>query len=426
MQRSVRAEQALLGAVLSDPAGQQRVLDWVRPGDMRRPYHGQVLAAMQRLRGGGVLPGPHEVRRELGNDPDLRAEASDRVVYLAELMERSPRDGHALAYAALVIDQAVHDQMHLAGSRMAQAAGSGNLDGAFVQARRARQELAAARARWEKLPQHLRRDLPAPGPRDQAGAEIARRAKAVRDELARLRDDVWATGGGEIQDRLAGIAQQIAETAALSADRAARRDAAAEARPAGREAAAAGAQALRDLAAAPQQLAGVNGWLQPAHFASREHGELYRVMRDLHAAGKPVDAVTVSWEAGRRGVVMTPQQIDAVLAGGVAAAAVPSARAAHEHGARAQVAQAGRDIQAQATDPASSPPILLRAADKRLCQVEREHAAVRAARLSVSAQPPPDRAAEPLPAQRTDPRPASPGRAGDRPAQARHQEAEAR
>jgi DnaB-like helicase N terminal domain len=125
MGRSIRAEQALLGAVLSDPAGQQLVLDWVRPEDMRRPYHGQVLAAMQRLRGRGVRPGPHEVRRELGNDPDLPAETSHRVVYLAELMERAPRHGHAQAYAALVIEQAVHDQMHLAGSRMAQAAGSG-------------------------------------------------------------------------------------------------------------------------------------------------------------------------------------------------------------------------------------------------------------------------------------------------------------
>jgi hypothetical protein len=53
----VRAEQAMLGAVLSDPAGQPQVLDWVEPGDMCRPWHGQVLGAMQRLRGRAFLLG---------------------------------------------------------------------------------------------------------------------------------------------------------------------------------------------------------------------------------------------------------------------------------------------------------------------------------------------------------------------------------
>src|SRR6266571_8129771 len=67
----IRAEQALLGAILSDPAGQAQLLDLVEPDDMSRPYHGQVLAAMQRLRGSGTAPGP--VAASHRTDTDARA-----------------------------------------------------------------------------------------------------------------------------------------------------------------------------------------------------------------------------------------------------------------------------------------------------------------------------------------------------------------
>ncbi len=391
MERSIQAEQALLGAVLSDAVGQQHVLDWLCPDDMHRPYHGQVLAAMQRLRARGVPPGPHEVRAELGKDPHLPATVARDGVRLVELMERSPREGHAPAYAAMVIDASIHDGLGLAGSRLAQAAEAGNLDGALRQARQARRDAEAAAARWEALPEQLRRELPVPGRDATVGAEIARRAKAVRDELARLRDDMWVTGSHDVQERLAGIAQQIAETAALSASRTARRQAAAEARPHSNEAHAAGERALRDLAAGPQHLSDVQGWLKPPHFASRRHGELYQLMADLHAAGRPVDPVTVSWEAARRGVAMTPEQVSAAVAGGTAAFAVPSARSAHEHGVLAQTAQAGCDIQAQASDPASSPRLLLRATRQRLCDVQREHVALEAARQDPQPAPRPTR-----------------------------------
>ena len=68
---AIRVEQALLGSVLLEPAGQQHVLDLVEPGDMYRPWHGQVLSAMQRVRGKGLSPGPAEVYEELRVDPDL-------------------------------------------------------------------------------------------------------------------------------------------------------------------------------------------------------------------------------------------------------------------------------------------------------------------------------------------------------------------
>src|SRR5262249_60282087 len=79
-----------------------------------------------------------------------------------------------------------------------------------------------------------------------------------------------------------------------------------------------------------------------------EQGELFAVMRDLDAAGHPVDPVTVSWEAARRGINMDATD----LADGVGPFAIASAREVHRRGLLAQIDQAGRDIQADASEPA--------------------------------------------------------------------------
>jgi len=80
----------------------------------------------------------------------------------------------------------------------------------------------------------------------------------------------------------------------------------------------------------------VRGWLRPEFFAQAEHGGLYEVMRDLDAAGAPVDPMTITWEAARRGIQADPDE----LSGGVAAFAVTSAREVRRHGLLAQVTYA--------------------------------------------------------------------------------------
>jgi len=157
----VHAERALLGAVLLDPAGEQRVLDLVEVADMFRPWHAQVFAAMQRARGRGALPGPAEVYRELQNDPDLPRSVARDAVPLAGLMEAAPRARHAPAYAAMVIEGGIRRRLDLAGSRMVQASGTGEVEAAWQQADRARRALDACTARWLALAAHLRRELPA-------------------------------------------------------------------------------------------------------------------------------------------------------------------------------------------------------------------------------------------------------------------------
>src|SRR6202050_3723846 len=156
MWSGVDAEQALLGAVLADPPGQQYLLDMVEPGDMFRPWHGQVLAAMQRLRGRGQLPSPQNVYQEIQHDPDLPRSVALDAVPLAALLGKSPRTTHAGTYAAIVVETGIRRRLQLAGSRVAQAAEGGDLDVALGQTAWARSGLVACAARWTALPARLR------------------------------------------------------------------------------------------------------------------------------------------------------------------------------------------------------------------------------------------------------------------------------
>lgn len=313
----VQAERALLGTVLLDPAGQQRVLDLVRPDDMRRPWHAQVLEAIQRVRARGAFPDPMAVYAELQNDPDLPAAVSRDGVLVAGLMEAAPTARHARAYAVLVIEGGLRDRVRVAGTRVVQAAGTGQPELVLRRAADGTSILGECQARWRALPEPFRRELSAPtGP-----AALG----------------VWA-------GRLPAVGE------------------AEPARPDGPAARAAGHQALRDLAAASSHLRPVARWLRPEHFAREEQGQLYAVMRDMDAVGRAVDPVTVSWEAARHGLTADPRS----LAGGFGPLAVASARNVHRHGMLAQAAQAGRAIQADAADPACTPGQLLKSAADRL------------------------------------------------------------
>jgi hypothetical protein len=352
----IRAEQALLGSVLADPGGQGWLLDLVDAADMTRPYHGQVFGAMNRVRGRGGSPDPVAVHGELGKDPDLPRLISHDGVLLADLMEAAPRSDHGPAYAAMVISTGIRRRVELAASRVGQAAESKDAGLALRMARQARGELDRCRARWEALPEPMRRELP-PSPARRGPAGITGRMAAVRDEIRDLRHNLGAGGSEQLAGRLAWIARQVADVAAASASQ---RERLAGDRPADPEAGEAGLRALRDLAAAPSQVAAVRGWLRPEHFARASHGELYAVMVAMTDAGKPVDPVTVTWEAAGRGVVLDA----ADLAGGTGPFAVASAREVQRHGVVAQVARLAREIEATAADPASSPALLWRVAER--------------------------------------------------------------
>ena len=111
-------------------------------------------------------------------------------------------------------------------------------------------------------------------------------------------------------------------------------------------------------------------------------------MRDMDAAGMPVDPVTVTWEAARHGVHAEPDS----LTGGMGPFAEASAREVYRHAQLAFVTQTGQDIQAAAISPRSSPRQLLQMAGDRLRTLETE-VAPRTVPARENAHPRPGRAA---------------------------------
>src|SRR5439155_22593621 len=93
-----------------------------------------------------------EVYREIQADPDLPRSVALDAVPLAKLMEAARRPEHAQAYAAIVVDAAIRRKLELAGSRLVQAAESGELEAALTQLTCVRADLAACAARWAALP----------------------------------------------------------------------------------------------------------------------------------------------------------------------------------------------------------------------------------------------------------------------------------
>jgi replicative DNA helicase len=370
---TIRAEQALLGAVLHDPAAHGHALSYVDTGDFTRPWHGQVHAAMRRIQARRQLPEPHQVRAELRNDPDIPGHVHAQAWLITDLIHQCPQPRHAPAYAGLVAESGIRQALSQAGERMRQAADRGSLDSALAAAAQAHAELERSRERWATLPPEARTEIPGPGRDERDAAAIARQVQAVRDDITRLRENLWAESRHGIEERLAGIAHQLAEVAAAQAgrrERQAARQAARQARPAGAAGEQASRQCLKDLAARPEALDQTRGWLRPEHFATPAQGETYAVMQDMRAAGKPVDPLTASREATRRGV-------QADLDDGTPAQAEASARDLHTHATTARISRAGQDIQASAADHAEALTSVFRSADRSLHQAEAEAQIIR-------------------------------------------------
>jgi hypothetical protein len=399
----LRAERALLGAVLHEPAARGPMLDHVAAADFQRPWHAQVHAAMQRIRARGELSGPHQVRAELRNDPDVPEHVHGQAWLITDLMHDCPRPAHAPSYAGMVAESGIRRGLGHTAARMQQAAAGGpaNFESALDMTARARANLEKSRLRWETLPPEARREIPGPNRDGLDAAAIARQAKAIRDDIAALRENLWAESRAGVEERLSGIACQLAEVAAAQADRRERqaaRQAAREARPATPAGGQASRQCLKDLTARPEAIDDVRPWLRPDHFATAGQGDTYAVLRDMRAAGKQIDPVTASHEARRRGV-------EADLDDGTATQAETSARELHKHATISRIGQAGRDIQAAASDQTGGLTSVFRTADRGLRHAEAETdvhrqrepqpAPARTAADRTSGPPAPSRAPEP-------------------------------
>jgi replicative DNA helicase len=362
MWSAIEAEQALLGAILCDPAGQRHVPDLVEPGDMLRPWHGQVLAAMRRLRGRGATLSAAEVYQELQADADLPRSVALDAVPLAALMEAAPRPEHAGAYAAIVVEAEIRRRLQLTGSHLVQAAEPEDLDAALAQVTRARADLAACATRWTALPRSLRAE---PDGMPRPRREQLRPRPRVTKQATRVPRNPLSIHNTAVGADPAPAAGHDGRAATTPDSRPAEATAV---RPAGSTcerdslARAASTATLRDLIDDPSQLEVVGRWLRPGHFASAVQEQLYTLLHDMRAADKAIDPVTVAWEAACRGLRTDPGR----LAGGIGAFAVADAREVHRHGTLIQITQAGNGIQADAADPARAISPVLRTAAERL------------------------------------------------------------
>jgi len=355
----IRAERALLGAVLADPPAHHHLLDVLEPDDFERSWHAQVLAAMQRVRARGAHPEALAVYAEIQEDADLPACVARDGVLLANLIEASPRPGHAPAYAAMVVEGGIRQRLDLAGARLAQARQAGDLGAALHQACQTSAVIDACQSRWTALPDVIRSQLPAV----LRGQPVRPMRIVPRAGRAAVRTSLLARDSAAARSRpRPRVSPVTARLHHAIADQETHLNCG---RPSDDVS---GARALRDLIAAPSQIALVRGWLRPEHFARPEHGQLYAVLRDLHAFRQPVDQLTVTWQAGRCGITADP----ASLSGGTGAFAVSSARDVYRLAMLARVERAALGIQADAADAAKSPPQLLKSAAARISALEPE------------------------------------------------------
>jgi replicative DNA helicase len=198
---AVRAEQALLGAILADEQarattpdiGGPRLLDelarWVMPGDFLRPYHRQVWGAVQAVRRRRELATPEAVREELSRSPQLRAETAQDGLLLHQLVARTPVTSRAPLYGGMVVEASLHRDMYTEAVRLDQQAREGDPDRVIEAQARARARVGVLRGRWERVPDAVRAHLDRPVTFEAAQptrAQVAEQARQLAGQVAQM------------------------------------------------------------------------------------------------------------------------------------------------------------------------------------------------------------------------------------------------
>lgn len=373
MKPLLRAEQAVLGAVLLDP-GQLAALSWLAPAHFYRPVHRALFAAMRKLQPEGrpTLMDKGEVPLEWVTD--TVAEAGQHVrgltaSYAHALIASCPRPGHAPVYGRMVLEGAIHRTVTQHAVRLYQAARAdalqGEVEGALHQADVLADVLADLARRWGTEPRPL---APAQSRAEATVPPPTSTEKALQDE----------------QILLSVLVNQ------------------------------------------PAAMDEVVLWLRPGDFAEAGHGRLYRCLGALHHRGEPIDQLTVLWEAQRRGLladgVLTDEQVGGICEGfGVGSAEFLGEQIMRSSLTRTAATSAGA-IRALAEDEALAPGWLISHALHALGPLDEVRARWRTATdepattpLPATADPPPPARSEAALARSQPRRPARPDSATQSP-----------
>ncbi|WP_033223540.1 DnaB-like helicase N-terminal domain-containing protein [Streptomyces virginiae] len=247
----LKAEQAVLGAVLLDP-GQLSQLEWLAPDHFYRPVHQALFAALRKLRGDGHPAVEGEGPVPLSWVTDAVAEAGLHVrgltaSYAHLLVSACPRPAHAAVYGRMLLEGAIHRTVAQHAIRLHQEARAGALQGEVEGALRYADVLTGV------LTDLARRWGTEPRP-------VAPATSQTPDPPALARTQ----------------ADQVAEDEEFL---------------------------LAVLIERPGAIGEVVDWLRPGDFADLVHGHLYRCLGALHHRGEPIDRITLLWEAQRRGLL---------------------------------------------------------------------------------------------------------------------------
>ncbi|WP_441245282.1 DnaB-like helicase N-terminal domain-containing protein [Kitasatospora sp. McL0602] len=267
MDALLKGEQAVLGAVLLDPAELDR-LSWLMPADFYRPVHQALFAAMRTINAR-----ERPTREADGTVPmswltGTVAEAGRHVrglsaSYAHTLIAACPRPQNAPVYGRMVLEGSIHRTVTEHAIRLEHVARvdaeQQQVDGVLHHADVLADVLSDLASRWGTEPRPL-----AP-PSTAAGLAQPTPMPVVP---AQTEDEQFL---------------------------------------------------LAVLVSQPSAMAEVYDWLRPGDFAEPGNGQVYRCLGALHHRGEPIDEVTALWEVQRRGLLadgtLSQEHLDRVFGG---------------------------------------------------------------------------------------------------------------
>lgn len=427
---AVRAEQALLGSILSDEyaratgktaAARPRMLDrvagWIRPGDYLRPYHAAVWSALLNIRQRGQLATPEAVRAELAHSPELGPQSRQDATLVHQLMEAAPVAGRAETYGGMVVEAALHRRMHSTAARLETAAHSNDRDRIAAARAQAQQQVEMMRTRWDQVPPAVRVQLdrdaswqagqPSPAELQTEARRLAEQlqqaqAKAAEQRAAGRRVDpadlTFIELLGEMLQRLLSLVDHLATASVdgrhgAQGDRAVlapgqsisgqwnqafiSRDADALARGDEQHQAETTEQMpawraevegalIGSVIRDPRQLDMLD--LSGEEFADPAARQMYAAARDIHHAGGAVDEITVAWHVQRAGgdVERTNEVLQQAVRHGIAGQAGHLATELRALAIGDRARQTAEAMRQAAVDPRVPPARMLAQAETEL------------------------------------------------------------
>jgi hypothetical protein len=316
-----RTEQALLGALITDP-GRTAAVGRLAPADFADQRHQAIFAALT-----GTAPSPSgplgRVRSWLARLP-LRRQIRDLRAYMDTLPGLCPDPDHAADYATMLSqarqrrDQAFHAEKTLQAEQGAPIGATG-YDGAAGQLQASEAWLGQAARQAAVQTARGRRTAPAAGhggiPR---AVERLAQAVAVPREPVRQAQRGSAIASAAAPAPVSIAAAAVAEPAAGVAAEAA----AAHMRRPVRQGTSVTADSngtlnvedLQDLVLAgllkhPGDTAAVTEWLPAEVFSADSRQWLYQTIRDRTAAGHHVDPLIIAWQAATDGRGDLPAEV---------------------------------------------------------------------------------------------------------------------